>query len=196
MDKKNNILTIYIYYYIMQLNNLINFTNFHVANDTVNLLNTFDILIKKFHCQRHGGNSGELKKLIKELHIVRDSTITYMRHNIDICERYINDQPQENKEFPLVMLFYSETCTHCNSFKPIWNEFKRITNKKLLSVKQTNDHQMMKKYDISGVPTILLFPTSYDTNIEYKNDRNIDDLCHFVNTILKSNISTPFTGSV
>ncbi len=176
----------------MQLNNLINFTSFNSANDTVNLLNTFDILIKKFHCQRHHGNSGELKELIKELHIVRDSTFTYMRKHIDICEQYINDQPQENQEFPRVVLFYSKTCTYCKTFKPVWNEFKRITNKKLLSVEETNDQQMMQKYNISGVPTILLFPKSYDRYIEYTHDRNIDDLCDFVNNILKSNISTPF----
>lgn len=90
---------------------------------------------------------------------------------------------------PSMVLFYGDWCGHCKRFKPIWNEFKRVTNRSVINIISINDQSLLDKYNIDGVPTIKVFK---DGKIDdYNNGRDIHSLSNYANNLLNMQVSKP-----
>jgi len=102
------------------------------------------------------------------------------------------DNTEINVDNPTMILFYSDNCSHCMTFKPIWDEFKRITDKKHINIVKTNNNDLMQQYEINSIPTVK-FIDNNNSIINYKYDRTVEDLADFVNGLLKKKVSEPIT---
>ena len=80
---------------------------------------------------------------------------------IDDNNNYIKNTLDKNVKFnvnlPTFILFFEQWCGACKNFKPIWNEFKRVTNTKHVNIVESNDANAMNKYGIDGIPSVLYF---------------------------------------
>lgn len=72
-----------------------------------------------------------------------------------------------------VMLFFSQSCTHCHKFYPIW---KHVTGSMLEShihnteIECEKDKSMCKQYNIETVPTVIVFVNGKETRLKDKMD--------------------------
>jgi len=98
-----------------------------------------------------------------------------------------------NSELPTIILFYMDWCGHCMHFKPIWNEFSKITDKKYINVVKTDNDELVTKYKIEGFPTVKLFID--DQVINYEGDRSVGGLADFINAILDVQASKPLAAN-
>jgi len=116
--------------------------------------------------------------------IVSDDNVNLVlkQNNIDV-----------NPILPTIVLFYGEWCGHCKQFKPVWNEFEKITNREFINVIKTNSEQLMTKYDIQGIPVVKYFDNKGGI-IEYNGERSVNGLADFINQILKKPISRPLAN--
>jgi protein disulfide-isomerase-like protein len=91
------------------------------------------------------------------------------------------DLEEEIKTGEHLVLFYADWCGHCKKIKPVWDEASseiKHKNKKMLKVNcgagTDEDKEIMKKYNIDGYPTIILFKDGQPTH--YEGPRNKDAL--------------------
>ena len=68
----------------------------------------------------------------------------------------MNSENFENNGQKKVVYFYMNGCPHCDSFSPIWDEFKQNCPLPTHKIESANAGEMMNTYNISGFPTILL----------------------------------------
>ena len=88
-----------------------------------------------------------------------------------IEEKFINS----NSTSPdiSVMLFFSQSCTHCHKFYPIW---KHVTGSMLepgihnTEIECEKDKAMCRQYSIETVPTVLVFVNGKETRLNGKMD--------------------------
>jgi len=93
-----------------------------------------------------------------------------------------------NVILPIIILFYNNTCIYCKQFKPIWKALKSIIDKNKINIVQTDNNIVMSKYNVNSIPTIKMI---YNNNIyNYDNNRDINSIIYFIESILKSKIST------
>jgi thiol-disulfide isomerase/thioredoxin len=82
-----------------------------------------------------------------------------------------------------VMLFKSDTCGHCKTFKPIWDAVtKKYHNLKFIVYDYMKDESVMKEYNIEGFPTIIVEKIT-DGKIErgeYNDERTPDAFNNFL----------------
>lgn len=96
----------------------------------------------------------------------------YLKEGFELEPEDLDNEIQNGKK---LVLFYADWCGHCKNLKPTWDETAKEINSdrkkpKMLKVNCGDDNdeskKLMKKYDINGYPTIILFvngrPTPYD----------------------------------
>lgn len=80
---------------------------------------------------------------------------------------------------PTMVLFYADWCGHCTKLKPTWEQASKQANTdttRMIKIDvggKTPEHkELMKKYQIDGFPTILVFQNG--TPAPYKGERTVD----------------------
>ena len=84
-----------------------------------------------------------------------------------------------------VVLFYADWCGHCKNFMSTWDDASKELNDSQSNVQymkvdcgkptENKAHEdIMKKYEIRGYPTILVFENGSST--EFKGDRTLEGL--------------------
>lgn len=80
----------------------------------------------------------------------------------------------KNPNKPLSVLFiYLDWCTHCRNFKPIYNETAKILGSSVgvYQIDSDKSPELMKSFNISHFPTILLFDKNGKLIKEYTGPR-------------------------
>ena len=109
-------------------------------------------------------------------------------------QKYLNLQKLENKlmnggkrvseSVPELYLFKADWCGHCKNFKPTWANLKSNYNKvKYNEFDADKDHNIIKKFNISGYPTIML--KHNNKMIEYNGNRDKDSILEFIQVYTK-----------
>ena len=88
----------------------------------------------------------------------------------------MNSENFENNGQKKVVYFYMDGCPHCDSFSPIWDEFTQNCPLPTHTIESKNAGEMMKKYNISGFPTILLLDENNNKLKELDGPRTVDGL--------------------
>jgi thiol:disulfide interchange protein len=80
---------------------------------------------------------------------------------------------------PTMVLFYADWCGHCTKLKPTWEQAAtqaNIDTTRMIKIdvggKDPEHKDLMKKYQIDGFPTILVFQNG--TPVSYKGERSVD----------------------
>ena len=84
----------------------------------------------------------------------------------------MNVENFENDGKKKVVYFYMNGCPHCDSFSPIWDEFKQTSKLPTHKIESADAGEMMSKYKISGFPTIILL----DENNNKTRKNNMHEL--------------------
>ncbi len=81
--------------------------------------------------------------------------------------------------------YYSDTCPHCQNFRPTWDATVAEMKKQNLSVKAVEynmkneaSHSRASKFSVEGLPTVLYVKDEKATS--FNGDRTVDDLIKFV----------------
>ena len=93
----------------------------------------------------------------------------YVLTNMNI-ENFENDGKKK------VVYFYMNGCPHCDSFSPIWDEFKQTSKLPTHKIESADAGEMMSKYKISGFPTIILLDENNNKLKELEGPRTIAGL--------------------
>jgi protein disulfide-isomerase-like protein len=136
-------------------------------------------------------NPKNLPKVLFLLAVLLILYFIYTRYLKEGFEVEPDDLDNEIKTGKKLVLFYADWCGHCKKLKPAWDETAKEfnsdkNNPKMLKVNCGDDNneskKLMKKYDINGYPTILLFvngrPMPYDgerTEEGFLNALNVKD---------------------
>jgi len=81
--------------------------------------------------------------------------------------------------------FYAPWCGHCKKFAPEYEKLAKIVERhyknRNLMIAKMDATENDSPVEISGFPTIYIFPAGKDTKpIQYEGDRDIDDLLDFI----------------
>jgi len=81
--------------------------------------------------------------------------------------------------------FYAPWCGHCKQFAPEYEKLAEIVERhyknRNLMIAKMDATENDSPVEISGFPTIYIFPAGKDTKpIQYEGDRDIDDLLDFI----------------
>ena len=85
----------------------------------------------------------------------------------------LNVENFENDGKKKVVYFYMNGCPHCDSFSPIWDDFKQTSPLPTHKIECADAGEMLKKYNISGFPTILLLDKNNNKLKELEGDRTL-----------------------
>lgn len=88
----------------------------------------------------------------------------------------MNVENFENDGKKKVVYFYMNGCPHCDSFSPIWDEFKQTSKLPTHKIESADAGEMMSKYKISGFPTIILLDENNNKLKELEGPRTIAGL--------------------
>ena len=88
----------------------------------------------------------------------------------------LNVENFENDGKKKVVYFYMNGCPHCDSFSPIWDDFKQTSPLPTHKIESADAGEMLKKYNISGFPTILLLDKNNNKLKELEGDRTLAGL--------------------
>ena len=95
----------------------------------------------------------------------------YVLSNMNV-ENFENTSNDRRK----VVYFYMNGCGHCNTFSPIWDEFIQSCPISTEEIESDDiGEARMKKYSISGFPTIVLLDEN-DNKLKELQDRTIQGL--------------------
>ena len=78
-------------------------------------------------------------------------------------------------------------CGHCKKFNPVWDDFVSKRDAKephFTKYEQSEEPEFMKKYKITGFPTILAINKKGDKIKEYKGDRSLKSLNELADSII------------
>lgn len=93
---------------------------------------------------------------------------TYLKEGFELAPTKIEDEVSDGKK---LVLFYADWCGHCKTLKPVWDKTADEVNTKdkKLMIKvncggdSEKEKELMKKYNIDGYPTILIFENGKHT---------------------------------
>ena len=88
----------------------------------------------------------------------------------------MNVENFENDGKKKVVYFYMNGCPHCDSFSPIWDEFKQTSKLPTHKIESADAGEMMSKYKISGFTTIILLDENNNKLKELEGPRTIAGL--------------------
>ena len=88
----------------------------------------------------------------------------------------MNVENFENDGKKKVVYFYMNGCPHCDTFSPIWDEFKQTSKLPTHKIESADAGEMMSKYKISGFPTIILLDENNNKLKELEGPRTIAGL--------------------
>lgn len=80
--------------------------------------------------------------------------------------------------------FYSDGCPHCTNFKPEWKKAAELLKKKYginiveVSGQNQGDIDLMSKYGVAGVPSVVL--QTKNNKHEFNGSRDANTLVNFV----------------
>ena len=90
----------------------------------------------------------------------------------------------ENDRTKKLVYFYMDGCPHCDSFSPIWDEFKQDAPLATHKIESKDAGEMMEKYKISGFPTIILLDENNNKLKELDGERTIDGLTAMISQFI------------
>ena len=93
----------------------------------------------------------------------------------------LNVENFENDGKKKVVYFYMNGCPHCDSFSPIWDDFKQTSPLPTHKIESADAGEMLSKYNISGFPTILLLDKNNNKLKELEGDRTLAGLNALIN---------------
>jgi thiol-disulfide isomerase/thioredoxin len=119
------------------------------------------------------------------------STITSIKSR-EQANKFITDASRDS----CIILYYWNSCGHCNTFKPIWEQLKqRFENRK--KIYEIEFEQMEKlfpqSFKITSYPTIVSYNNS-EKQI-FNNSRTFENVSDFINSTVKT-LSRPKTAPV
>lgn len=141
-----------------------------------------------------------IRNVIKQAEDILLDKKTSLFDNVELNKEEINNKYNESFKksidneidvsLPTFILFYGDWCSHCRQFKPTWDAFYKIVDKKYLNVIKTDKEEFLDMFNVNGVPTIKYI--NGDKIIDYTNGRDIYSLTSFVNEINGKEIAKPF----
>ena len=114
-----------------------------------------------------------------------DYTEKYLKYK----NKYSAAKKKQNEEMNLrgggrnnskLILFKAAWCSHCVKFEPTWNSIQQNKNNNVqyVTYDANNDSEAIRKYNITGYPTLLL--SKNNKLVEYVGNRTIDGIQDFI----------------
>lgn len=97
------------------------------------------------------------------------------------------------EDVPTMTLFYVDWCGHCKKVKPTWQQFmdkyKNQDDVDVVAIDCEKHKDLAKRFNISGYPTIKLFPKGMnnDDNVDYLSNRDLGSFIKFLESQRASN---------
>ena len=88
-----------------------------------------------------------------------------------------------------LLLLHMNGCGHCKKLMPEWDNFMRNNNNSGLiikSVEMDEDPSLAKRYNVEGLPTILLLDENGEKIETYEGERTASALTEYANRYKKS----------
>lgn len=99
-------------------------------------------------------------------------------------ESFENSSEISNQNGKAMVLFYTDWCSACQSFKNTWKELvEKHRSSDLVAFKKVNcekNPDAVKKYKLEGYPTIILFKNGQPASI-FEGERTVQNLEKFMN---------------
>lgn len=140
-------------------------------------------------------NGEEIKTMCFDISMY-DSLIDTVRKLINQCEHYLErdlvDMKQSGggmKDTPHLINFYSDTCSACSFFEPIWKDVESLSNKVGLSsqsIECGEDLGIQQKYNIAEFPTIRLYSGTQMN--QYSGPHSLQSIGEWIKELTEINI--------
>ena len=111
--------------------------------------------------------------LLAILYFVYDK---YLKEGFEVESKELEDEVKSGTK---LVLFYADWCGHCKKIKPVWDEASKEVNKSENQMIKVNcgegtekDKEIMKKYNIEGYPTIIVFKNGSPS--VYNGERDVN----------------------
>jgi thiol-disulfide isomerase/thioredoxin len=109
--------------------------------------------------------------------------VVLLLNSSNVCEKFFSADKRYSLEY-----FYMNGCGHCDSFNSsgVWEKLKSNHPDKCSFKKYelNQSKERVKKFDITGFPTILLVDKDTDKKIsEFTNQRTYENLERFINKL-------------
>lgn len=79
---------------------------------------------------------------------------------------------------------YSSSCTYCNQFDPVWNQFQEQVQAANLSNIKLEKSTDATKYGVKAFPTVLLLENNKN-KATFKGERTTEELWNFLRANMK-----------
>jgi len=130
-----------------------------------------------------------IRNVIKQAEDILLDKKTSLLDNVELNKEDVNNKYNElfkksidkeiNLLLPTIILFYGDWCGHCRQFKPIWEAFNKVVDKKYLNIIKTDKDEHLDMFNVNGVPSIKYIDGENIT--EYTGGRDVYSLVSFVN---------------
>lgn len=107
------------------------------------------------------------------------------------------------EDVPTMTLFYVDWCGHCKKVKPTWNQFmdkyKSRDDVNVVAIDCEKHKDLAKRFNISGYPTIKIFPRGMnnDESIDYVQNRDLASFSKYLESLARKPIGAEgFRNSV
>jgi len=109
-----------------------------------------------------------------ELKLKNNKTIKsqYIKSSNDTISNKVKQPIVKQQLKPTIRLFFAEWCGHCNDFKPIWFELKKIYENKINFEEVDCSHNNPELEYVEGFPTISIYDKNNNYIENYENDRS------------------------
>lgn len=93
--------------------------------------------------------------------------------------------PQQQGDKPALVLFHANGCHHCTTFKPVWEELKKVVPPQacdLIDFEASTARQEVASQGIAGFPTIRLYLDGFPSQNfkEYQGPRKLENIIMFI----------------
>jgi thiol-disulfide isomerase/thioredoxin len=82
-----------------------------------------------------------------------------------------------------IYFFYSNSCQYCVKYFPTWIKLKKLLIINGIKFIETNNPKKMAKYNVNGIPTILMIDKKKNIIKNYENIYDIFKLINILNPI-------------